>query len=90
MFCVGTLLLSRRGYLRELGRNPEVVRLSRHGGGRAVVRETNSLVITKIEDFRTTSVGCADVATGKKPSAFPEAYAIHARSEGRDSLAELE
>ena len=32
---VGILRLSRRGYLRESGRNPEIVRLSRHGGGHA-------------------------------------------------------
>jgi len=35
--------------LRESSRNPEIVQLSQHGGGRAA------------------SVGCADVANGKKP-----------------------
>ena len=66
MFCVGILRLSRRGYLRESDRNPEIVRLSRHGGGHAVVRETKSLVITKIGDFRTTSVGCTNRPNGQK------------------------
>jgi uncharacterized membrane protein YedE/YeeE len=35
VFCVGILAAPARDTLQESGRNPEIVRLSRHGGGHA-------------------------------------------------------